>query len=200
MGATALALDIGAVPADRRQAQLDHLVERIRAAGDHLVMGEISFPAVLRVLSAAGRDDVVYDVARQTTSPSLGRQVVAGLTALGETWDGGAGQSQNHFMLGAMDAWLLTRVTGIGQAPGSAGFRRLLIDPAVVGDLASAPGSYLTPYGRVSTAWTRTAGTYRLTVTIPPGASAEVRVRTRAGVVVHAVGPGTRTFAGSTDA
>ena len=117
-GATALALDVGAVPAGLRDAQLSHLVDAITAAGDHLIIGEISFPSVLRVLSAAGRDDVVYRVATQTTSPSLGRQVVAGNTALGETWDGGSGQSQDHFMLGAMDGWLLRRVTGIDQAPG----------------------------------------------------------------------------------
>ncbi|MFI5611442.1 family 78 glycoside hydrolase catalytic domain [Amycolatopsis sp. NPDC051903] len=175
-GATALALDMGAVPADLRAAQTGHLVDTIEAAGRHLVMGEISFPSVLRVLSRAGRDDVVYGIATQTTSPSLGHQVQAGLTALGETWDGDSGQSQDHFMLGAMDGWLTTRLTGIGQAAGSAGFRDLVIDPAVVGDLKSASGSYESEYGRVSTAWTKSDREYRLAVTVPPGSTAEVHV------------------------
>lgn len=190
-GATALALDMGAVPADLRAAQTQHLVATIEAAGWHLVMGEISFPSVLRVLSTAGRDDVVYRIATQTTSPSLGHQVQAGLTALGETWDGGSGQSQDHFMLGALDGWLTTRLTGIGQAPGSVGFRDLVIDPAVVGDLTSASGSYETPQGRVSTAWTKSDGEYRLTVTVPPGSTAEVHLPQ--GDAVH-VGSGTHTF------
>jgi alpha-L-rhamnosidase len=189
-GATALALDVGAVPAGLRDAQLTHLVDAITAAGDHLIIGEISFPSVLRVLSGAGRDDVVYRVATQTTSPSLGRQVVGGNTALGETWDGGSGQSQDHFMLGAMDGWLLRRVTGIDQAPGSAGFRRLVIAPAVTGGPAAASGSYVSPYGKIATAWNRTAEGYHLVVTVPRGTRAEVRLP---GLVRH-VGPGTWTF------
>ena len=55
-------------------------------------------------------------------------------------------------MLGAMDAWLMTRLTGIGRAEGSVGFRRLLVDPAIEGDLTHAQGSYETPYGDVSSA------------------------------------------------
>ncbi|MFG1643213.1 family 78 glycoside hydrolase catalytic domain [Amycolatopsis sp. NPDC049252] len=191
-GATALALDMGAVPADLRAGQTQHLVDVVEAAGWHLVMGEISFPSVLRVLSAAGRDDVVYRIATQTTSPSLGHQVVAGLTALGETWDGGSGQSQDHFMLGAMDGWLTTRLTGIGQAAGSAGFKDLVIDPAVVGDLTSASGSYESPQGRIATAWTKSGGEYRLTVKIPPGSTAEVHLPQ--GDAVYHVGSGTHTF------
>jgi alpha-L-rhamnosidase len=176
MGATALALDMGAVPAEHRKAQLDHLVGLIEGADWHLVMGEISFPSVLRVLSEAGRDDVVLRIASQTTSPSLGFQVVSGNTALGEFWDGGSGQSQNHFMLGAMDAWLMTRLTGIDQADDSAGFRRLVIDPAIVGDLAHAEGSYATPYGEVRSAWRRDGSGVVLEVTVPSGSTAEVRV------------------------
>ncbi|MGK3207990.1 family 78 glycoside hydrolase catalytic domain [Amycolatopsis sp. MEPSY49] len=191
-GATALALDMGAVPAGLRAGLTQHLVDTIEAAGWHLVMGEISFPSVLRVLSAAGRDDVVYRIATQTTSPSLGHQVQAGLTALGETWDGGSGQSQDHFMLGALDGWLTTRLTGIGQAPGSVGFRNLVIDPAVVGDLTSASGSYESPYGRISTTWTKSDREYRLTVTVPPGSTAEVHLPR--GDAVHRVGSGTHTF------
>ncbi|GHF33520.1 alpha-L-rhamnosidase [Amycolatopsis bartoniae] len=205
-GATALALDMGAVPADLRAAQVRHLVDTIQNAGWHLVMGEISFPSVLRVLSESGRDDVVYTVATQTTSPSLGHQVVSGLTALGETWDGGSGQSQDHFMLGAMDAWLTTRLTGIEQTADSTGFRELVIDPAVVGDLKSASGSYESKYGQVATSWTKDDHQYRLDVTVPPGATAEVHVpgtvlfglgrflRVENGETVFAVGAGSWTF------
>ena len=186
MGATALALDMGAVPAELEEGQLDHLVDRIRDAGWHLVMGEISFPSVLRVLSEADRDEVVVRIATQTTRPSLGYQVKSGLTSLGETWDGGSGQSQNHFMLGAMDVWLMTRLTGIGQADGSVGFRRLVVDPAVVGDLTHAGGSYATPYGDVRSSWRRDAEGVVLDLTVPSGSTAEVRVpifRDDAGVI-----------------
>ncbi|MFC5800502.1 family 78 glycoside hydrolase catalytic domain [Streptomyces formicae] len=209
-GAEALALDMGAVPAGERDRLLAHFTNAVVAADHHLVLGEISLPAALRVLSESGRDDIVYKIATQTTSPSYGYQVLAGNTTLGETWDGGPGQSQNHFMLGAIDAWFTGRLPGIQQRPGSAGYRELLIAPAVVGDLTSASGSYTTPYGTVRTSWKREGTAYRLDATVPAGTTAEIRVpitsgtvhaardarlvRTQDGVAVYEVGSGTWTF------
>ncbi|MGW0787421.1 family 78 glycoside hydrolase catalytic domain [Streptomyces sp. NPDC002911] len=210
-GAESLALDMGAYPAGERERLLGHLVGSIEAADDHLLLGEISLPAVFRVLSESGRDDVVHRIATQTTSPSYGYQVRAGNTTLGESWDGGPGQSQNHFMLGAIDSWFTGRVAGIQQAEGSVGYRRLLVDPAVVGDLTSASGSYTTPYGKATTSWRRDGERYRLRVTVPAGSTAEVRVpfssgrpgatagarllRTGHGEAVYEVGSGDWTFA-----
>ena len=79
------------------------------------------------------------------------------------------------------------------------GFRNLVIDPAVVGDLKSASGSYESPQGRVSTAWTKSDREYRLTVTVPPGSTAEVHVpQFRGGDdAVYHVGSGTHTFRSS---
>ncbi|MEV6110584.1 family 78 glycoside hydrolase catalytic domain, partial [Streptomyces sp. NPDC051940] len=162
-GAEALALDMGAYPAGERDRLLAHLVSSVESAGHHLLLGEISLPAAIRVLSESGRDDVVYRIATQTTSPSYGYQVVAGNTTLGESWDGGSGQSQNHFMLGAIDAWFTSRLAGLGQTPGSVGYRELRIAPAVVGDLTSARGAYTTPYGEAASDWVRDGDELRLT-------------------------------------
>jgi alpha-L-rhamnosidase len=191
--ADALALQIGIVPQQQRAAVLAHLIASIRAKDDHLTVGEIGLPAVFDVLSAAGRDDVVYDIATQTTAPSYGAQVLTGSTSLGEAWDGMAGNSsQNHLMLGAIDQWFTKDLAGIQQAPGSVGYRRLLIAPAVEGDLTHVSGSYRTPYGEVRTAWTKKGGGIELTVTVPPGSTAEVHVP--GSGAVHQVGSGTWTF------
>jgi alpha-L-rhamnosidase len=162
------------------------------------------------VLSDAGRDDVVAKIATQTTSPSYGYQVLAGNTSLGESWDGGAGQSQNHFMLGAIDSWFTGKLAGIQQAEASIGYRKLLIDPAVVAPFTSAAGSYTTPYGTARTEWRLDDGHLRLHLTVPAGATAEVHVpftsgrpatdgdarllRTGGGEAVYAVGSGDWTF------
>lgn len=173
----AFALDMGVVPADQRQAVTDHLVAGIQAKGYHLTVGEIALPAVFRVLSAAGRDDVLLKVAQQVTAPSYGYQVVHGATALTEYWDGPTGYgSQNHFMLGAIDEWFSAGLAGIRQADGDAGFQHLVIRPAVVGDLTGASGTYETPRGQVASSWRRDGRTLRLDVTLPPGAPARVEV------------------------
>ncbi|MFC5749985.1 family 78 glycoside hydrolase catalytic domain [Actinomadura rugatobispora] len=191
MGAEAMALDMGAVPADQRQRLLGHLVSSIEKAGWNLLLGEISLPSAIRVLSEAGRDDVVYKIATQTDSPSYGYQVVNGNTALGEMWDGTSGQSQNHFMLGTIDSWFTSRLAGIDQAPDSVGFRKLLIRPSVVGDLTHASATRRTPYGEVRSAWRKKGDGVELTVTVPPGSTAEVHVP---GGAVRTVGSGTWTF------
>ncbi|MFJ4831944.1 family 78 glycoside hydrolase catalytic domain [Streptomyces sp. NPDC088747] len=175
-GAEALALDMGAYPAGEKDRLLSHFTTAVENAGYHLNLGEISLPAAFRVLSANGRDDIVHKIATRTTSPSYGYQVLAGNTTLGESWDGGPGQSQNHFMLGAIDSWFTTRVAGIGQTPDSVGYAELLIDPAVEGDMTSASGSYRTPYGVARTQWKRDADRFRLTVDVPAGSTAEVHV------------------------
>lgn len=173
----ALALDMGIVPAADRQAVVDHLVANIHAAGNHLSVGEIAVPSVFRVLSAAGRDDVLYDVATQVTSPSYGYSVVHGATALPEYWDGATGYgSQDHFMMGAVDQWFTSAVGGIDQAPGSVGYRDLVIAPRVVGDLTSAAASYRTPYGTASSSWRITGRDYGLDVTVPGNTTATVQV------------------------
>ncbi|WP_433462332.1 family 78 glycoside hydrolase catalytic domain [Spirillospora sp. CA-128828] len=190
-GAEAIALDMGAVPADQRSRLLDHLVSSVKNAGYHLLLGEISLPSAFRVLP----DDVIYEIATRTDSPSYGYQVVHGNTALGESWDGGSGQSQNHFMLGSIDSWFSGRLAGIRQAPGSTGYRRLVVDPAVVGGLTSASATRRTPFGEVRSSWTLEDGVVTLRVTVPPGSSAEVHVPGVAKPVT--VGSGTHTFHGT---
>ncbi len=185
-GAEALALDMGAYPEGQKDRLLAHFTAAVETAGFHLLLGEISLPAAFRVLSEAGRDDVVQRIATRTTSPSYGYQVAAGNTTLGESWDGGPGQSQNHFMLGAIDSWFTSRIAGIAQTPGSVGYAELLIDPAVEGDLTSASGSYRTPYGLARTDWARTDDRFRLTVEVPAGSTAEIHIPTGDG---HATAP-----------
>jgi alpha-L-rhamnosidase len=143
------------------------------------------------MLSAAGRDDVIYDIATQTGNPSYGYQVTHGATSLTENWDGPtSGNSQNHFMLGAIDEWFGSGLAGIGQADGSVAFEHLRIRPAVVGDLTHAAASYDTPRGTVTSSWTRSGQSLRLDVTVPPGAPARVEVPLLGGTAQPQATPG----------
>lgn len=133
--ADAFALDMAIVPEDQHQAVLDHLIASIRSAGNHAVVGVVGLQALIRVLAGAGRDDVIYDIAKETTYPSYGYEIVNGATSLTETWQMDANASFNHMMFGSMDEWFTSGLGGIQQAPGSAGYAKLVIKPAFIGEL-----------------------------------------------------------------
>lgn len=178
----ALALDMGVVPDGKKDAVLAHLVNGIEAKGYHLTVGEIALPSVFHVLSAAGRDDVIHAFATQTGNPSYGYQVVHGATSLTENWDGPtSGNSQNHFMLGAIDEWFHAGLAGLGQTDDSIAFETLLVRPAVVGDVTRAAATYETPRGHAAASWRRTGRKLRLDVAVPPGTSARVEIPVPAG-------------------
>ncbi|MDX2938798.1 alpha-L-rhamnosidase [Streptomyces ipomoeae] len=185
--AQALALDEGLVPEGERERVLDALVELIYGfqpfgGGPHFSGGTIGLAPTVRALTDGGRDDVLWDVLQEDTRPSYGFFMApttanpGGLTTIPENWDIRA--SKNHMILLQIEEWFHGGLAGIRQARGSAGYRELVIDPRVVGDLTHVEGSYQTPYGKAAAKWTLDKGTFRLTVEIPPNTTAEVRVPT----------------------
>ncbi|MEV4033639.1 family 78 glycoside hydrolase catalytic domain [Streptomyces umbrinus] len=201
--AQALALVEGLVPDSERQRVLDALVELVGnyrpfGGGPHFSAGTIGLAPVVRALMDGGRDDVLWDVLQEDTQPSYGFFMASttanpgGLTTIPENW--GFGASKNHMILLQIEEWFHSGLAGIRQVPGSVGYRELVIDPRPVGDLTQVEGSYRTPYGKVTTEWTRRNGTFRLTVGIPPNTTAEVRVPSGAGAVSKP--PGGAVFQG----
>ncbi|MEU8950763.1 family 78 glycoside hydrolase catalytic domain [Streptomyces sp. NPDC048489] len=183
--AQAVALDEGLVPDSERQRVLESLVELVYAfqpfgGGPHLSGGTIGLAPIVRALTDGGRDDVLWDVLQENTRPSYGffmTPTIAnpqGLTTLPEQWD--MGNSKNHMILLQIEEWFHSALAGIRQARGSAGYRRLVIDPRIVGNLTHVEGSYQTPHGPVATRWSLAKGTFRLTLDVPPNTTAEVRL------------------------
>jgi alpha-L-rhamnosidase len=106
-----------------------------------------------------------------------------GATTVWERWDSmlpdgsinpGEMTSFNHYALGAVADWLHRRVAGL--APGAPGYRLIEVRPLPNARLTSASAKHLTPYGEASVAWERSGGELRLTVVVPVGAEAVVRV------------------------
>ena len=203
--AQALALDEGLVPAGERQHVLDALVELVRSyhpsgGGPHFSGGTIGMAPIVRALSDGGQDDLLWEVLQEDTQPSYGFIMAptaanpGGLTTLPEQWD--LDNSKNHMILAQIDEWFHTGLAGIRQAPGSVGYRRLVIEPKVVGDLTHVDGSYRTPYGEVASKWTRNGGRFRLEVEIPPNTTAQVRLPARfdRDRTVHEVAAGSHVF------
>ncbi len=167
------------------------LISLIAAYGGHVNTGEIGLGNVIQALSDMGRDDLVYQLIMQKSPPGFGYFAASGAPALPEYWTGMSGNgSLAHFMLGYPNQWAFEHLAGISQQADSAGFRKLLIRPAVYAGPSSASASMPTPQGTVSVSWTRTSDTAEVTVTVPAGAQASVVLPNG----TTSVGPGTTTL------
>ncbi|MCC2669971.1 MAG: alpha-rhamnosidase [Armatimonadetes bacterium] len=173
---TALAtpLNWGLVPDQYRKQVVDQLVREVEKKGNHLDTGILGTKYLLNVLLDNGRADVAYRVASQKTYPSWGLWFEQGATTLWEAWDGTA--SRNHIMFGDISAWFYRALAGI--RPDAPGFKRIRIQPQVVGDLTWARGSYDSIHGRITSDWKREGGKLSLSVTVPVNTTATIYVPT----------------------
>ncbi|MDQ0770981.1 alpha-L-rhamnosidase [Pseudarthrobacter defluvii] len=208
-----LAFDL--VSPEHRAAVTAQLVELIRAAGTHLGAGFLATPYLLPVLADNGQLGLAYELLMQDSEPSWLAMVDRGATTVWELWDGIDAdgvphQSLNHYSKGAVVSFLHRYTAGLRQAPGSAGWERIVIEPRPGAGLTSASTSHQAPRGLIEVAWTFSAGTapeaaasggipddggLTLTATIPAGATAEVLLPGQPAAVV---GPGRHTFLAGT--
>lgn len=182
----------------QRPAAAARLAELVEAADDHLGTGFLSTPLLLQALSENGHADVAYRVLLQETAPSWLGQLNRGATTWWETWEGyeengHAKVSHDHYTFGSVTRWLHEHVAGL--RPIEAGYRRFLVAPVIGGGLTSASSAIDTPYGRAASSWQITRGRIRLSVTVPPGTTAEVRIGDR----VEQVGAGQHEFSALAD-
>jgi alpha-L-rhamnosidase len=167
-----LVMDIAEAPA--RAAIVDNIVTDVQGKG--LTTGDIGYRYLLRALADGGRSDVIYALNNQSAKPGYGYQLKLGRTSLAETWDGKA--SQDHFMLGQINEWFYHDLAGIQDDQAGTGFKKIVIKPAIVGDLDEVNASYDSISGRISSHWKRNGKNLILQVTVPPNTIATVFVPT----------------------
>ncbi|WP_342749240.1 alpha-L-rhamnosidase C-terminal domain-containing protein [Nocardia donostiensis] len=106
-------------------------------------------------------------------------QVERGATTIWETWDAyddhGRGKgSHNHYAFGAVAQWLIEGIVGI--SPAEPGYRVVRVQPLVGGGITHAAATITTPFGRARSSWRLHGDRVELEVTIPPGATGDVRL------------------------
>ena len=75
-------------------------------------------------------------------------------------------------MLGHLMEWLFSGLGGIRQSESSVGFKHIIIDPQITGDITHAKTSYESPYGTIRCEWKKDDGKYSLRVSIPSNCTA----------------------------
>jgi hypothetical protein len=170
--ANAMPLVLGMVPAANRAKTQAALVQDVRGRGYSLTAGDIGHRYLLRALADAGRSDVIFDLHSKTNTPGYGYILNLGATALTEGWDGSA--SQNHFMLGHIIEWFYHDLAGIQPDPAVPGFQKIIIQPAIVGDVTWAAAGYNSIRGMISNRWELNGNQMTMNVSVPVGATATV--------------------------
>jgi alpha-L-rhamnosidase len=172
--ANAVPLVMGLVDKTNRASVLESIVRDVRAHGDELTSGDVGYRYLLCALAEGGRSDVVFDMNDQTNKPGYGYQLARGATSLTEGWNGS--HSQDHFMLGQIIEWFYHDIAGIQNAPGSAGFKKIIIRPQPVGDLKWVKASYKSIRGKIVSDWKMDFDGFSLRVKIPANTTATVYV------------------------
>jgi alpha-L-rhamnosidase len=165
----------GVAPEAERPALHAHLlrclVEKNRG---HLDTGMLGTLFLIEYLAAAGRDDLVLGLYQSTAYPGWGYMLAQGATTFWEQWNGY--WSQIHSCFTSADNWLYHGLAGIRPDPARPGFKNVLIQPAVVGDITWAKATHHGPYGPITSHWRRDGDHVVLEVTIPPNSTATLRL------------------------
>jgi alpha-L-rhamnosidase len=180
--ACVLPLAFDMVPPPERGRVFDHLVKKITQETEgHVGTGLIGGQWLSRVLTDGGRCDLAYRLATNTTYPSWGYMIEQGATTIWELWNGNtadpAMNSGNHVMLvGDLVIWLYETLAGIKSDSEQPGFKHIIMRPQPVGDLTFVKASHHSPYGTITSEWTRKEGTFDWRITVPPNSTATVYV------------------------
>lgn len=180
-----LALNFDMLPQELRLQAVDYLVKNIENYGTHLTTGFLGTPYLCHVLSRFGRTDVAYKLLLQETYPSWLYPVKMGATTIWERWDGikpdGSFQtpsmnSFNHYAYGAIGDWMYRTMGGLDTDNAEPGYKKVIIAPKPGGNISHASAKLETPYGLTASEWKIENRILRLKVTIPPNATAKVRL------------------------
>jgi alpha-L-rhamnosidase len=179
----ALALGFELLPRGVRAAAADRLAALIEAADGHLLTGFLGTGSVLPALSDHGHHELATRLACQDTFPSWGYEVRQGATTIWERWnswtpeDGFADpgmNSLNHAALGSVADWLHERLAGL--APGTPGYRTMLVRPGPAAGIEWARAAHESPHGHHAVEWTADRRRLEVTIDVPPNTFAEVVV------------------------
>lgn len=165
-GADGFALDIGL----GNQKTVDGFIKRYESLG-YYDTGIFGTDVVTRLLFEMGRGDLACRLLTAHAPHGFGAWMRDGATTFREYW--GTSRSHSHPMFGAVVSYLFEYILGIRQKDDSYGYDRVLIAPSGV---LSASGSLPTPHGTVSVAYEKAEDGDHLTLSLPRGIEAEIRL------------------------
>lgn len=179
--AMAMPLCVGLVDENDRVEVVKNLVSSIINSGKALTAGDVGFHFLVKALEENGGSQLLFDMNFRDDLPGYGFQLKKGATALTESWPALEEVSNNHLMLGHLMEWFYTGLGGIKQDKNSTAFRNIIIRPEVAGDITEVNASYLSPYGRIGSAWKKLNNYLEMRIEIPANTDALIVFPVKAG-------------------
>ena len=159
----------------------------------HLSSGFLGVRQINLVLTDIGYSDVAYRLLLTDTFPSWLYPIKNGATTIWERWDGWTAEkgfqdpgmnSFNHYSLGSVSEWLYRYVAGIDNQPGTAGFRKIALNPYPGPGLDYAKADYYSINGIISSGWKRNGDKLTVDVTVPTNTTALFSMPSAEGATV----------------
>lgn len=164
----------GIVPEEIRVKVASNLAVRVKSDNMHIDVGLLGTKSILNALSGNGYPDIAFTLASNETYPSWGWWIVNGATSFYENWPINATDdiSMNHIMFGEINAWFYKALGGITPDPEEPGFKNVILKPFFADGLSFARTTHQSPYGLISSGWTRNKRRVNYEVNVPPNSSA----------------------------
>jgi alpha-L-rhamnosidase len=190
-GAAFFGLDLGVLDEAEARECLETELARIAERDYRIETGIFGTPLMLKILSDAGRDDVLYRILSRKGYPGYAYMIERGATTL---WEGfeervgpdyllrggtpqtGYGVSHSHPMLGSVCAWFYASIAGLGlDRIGSD--RVVTVAPWIGGEIERARAEKHTVYGPARVAWERKGHTAKISFAVPFSCRGEIRLK-----------------------
>ena len=137
---------------------------------------------MIDALSIAGRSDIAWALATQTTYPSWS-EMMKRFNTMCEFWT--LKQSHNHVMMGSIDAWFYKTLVGINLDEDHPAYEVFTIKPFLASGLSHANGSVESLRGTISAGWKLTNNSFELNVSVPFNTKAQVYVPAAKGTRIY---------------
>jgi alpha-L-rhamnosidase len=177
---TAMAMPycMGIIDEQYREEVFANLADSIIANNKALTAGDVGFHYLVEALTKGKAAQLMFDMINRDDVPGYGFQLKKGATALTESWAALEIVSNNHLMLGHVMEWFYAGLGGIGQAEQSNGYKEIIIEPQLAGDLKFVKISFHSPYGLIRSEWEKKDSTFQIEVEIPHNTKATLLLPT----------------------
>lgn len=168
-----LPLYFGMVPEEHRKTVIKNLASDFISRDFHLDTGCTGTRFVLPVLFDSGNADIAMKVLLQKTYPGWGYWLENGTDSAWESWEKTT-RSKNHYFLATYDEAFFTHLAGFRDIQD--GWKKFTVDPALDCGLDFVNASVKTPLGKTVCRWKKTECGYSVSITVPEGAQATIRL------------------------